>query len=156
MTIDLYNSTSDKRKINKNPSLIASGISVKMLDETSFLNPNLRLSTNLVDSDNGYEILGCNYIYIPRFKRWYFVDDIIMTNGNSCILKCRCDVLKSHAEDINNIKCMLDRAENVNNPYIVDNEVPTNANREITLKKCGKVFSDSSGQAYVLNTTGGV
>ena len=61
-----------------------------------------------------------NYIYIPDFKRYYYVLDKAHVRTGIVDLVCKVDVLQSHYKEI--IKCPMiaERSDSTYNPMIVD------------------------------------
>lgn len=65
--------------------------------------------------------LTCNYLYIPRFSRYYFCRVETIRTG-LYRLHCHVDVLQSWFEQIKTCPAMISRAENSWNSYIADAE----------------------------------
>lgn len=61
-----------------------------------------------------------NYIYIPDFKRYYYVLDKAHVRTGIVDLVCKVDVLQSHYKEI--IKCPMiaERSDSTYNPFIKD------------------------------------
>ena len=64
-----------------------------------------------------------NYVYIPEFDRYYFVNDIT-ADGANLIYNCECDVLASFKEDIAGSRQMVERCSAVYNERLTDTLYP--------------------------------
>lgn len=116
MTIQIYQNYSSDDKINKNLVLLNSYNNCTLKEETSIINPNILVS---------YEgVITGNYLYIPDFNRYYFIDNIISVRNNLWRLECKIDPLYTYRSELNNIECILARSENNYNLYLHDNELP--------------------------------
>lgn len=67
----------------------------------------------------GEAVLEYNYAYIPRFNRYYFINNISWNNG-IFILNLECDVLGTYKEDIGNYTGFILRCSDNNNTWLVD------------------------------------
>ena len=94
-----------------------------------------------------------NYFYIPDTKRYYFIDEITIEHGFVRI-KGRTDVISSFWNFIQDKKCYINRQENVNSKYIVDNEYPVYATRDIDVINIPCDFL--TGNSFILTVSGGV
>lgn len=105
MIVKLYNNNSNNKTINKilSSEKIIEGI---LRNDTNIEYPNLILKGIYTEY---------NYCYIPMFQRYYFVENIII-QGNTTLLECSIDVLKTYSEDILNSYALLNQASNYN-PY---------------------------------------
>jgi len=68
--------------------------------------------------------LPFNYVYVSSLKRYYYIDDMVMTN-EMCDMTLSEDVLMSHKELIGSQTAFIKRQENANYPDIVDEELYT-------------------------------
>lgn len=103
MQIKFYKNSSEKNKIGKSLSseLTLNG---NLRDECSITSPSILVeATSLVDY---------NYCYIPEFKRYYFISDIISVRNNLWRVSLKCDVLESFKKDILNLSCIVDKQQN--------------------------------------------
>lgn len=88
-----------------------------------------------IDKESEISYEKCNYFYIPKFNRYYFVkkivglyDDIIEISGES-------DVLSSN--DITTITALVERQEFKRNIQLIDNELLSQANNNFICKQVG-------------------
>lgn len=65
-----------------------------------------------------------NYVYIPDFSRYYFVNDIVY-DGARIFYYCAVDVLASYKNTIGASSAYVLRAAAENNEYIIDQYYPT-------------------------------
>ena len=76
------------------------------------------------------KIMGCNYCYIPKFGRYYFITDISNVAHNVWRVAMSCDVLHTFwggSHGINTLQGVINRTADGNyvNNYIQDNEIMT-------------------------------
>lgn len=121
MIINLYKNLSDPIEINKAKALIAS-TDAKLKDATSVRMPSLTLR---LSEETLSEI---NYIEIPKFKRFYYIDNKISVAPNLWQIECSCDVLESFKEGIFNLTAIIERQENLYNLNQEDREFSVYAN----------------------------
>ena len=114
MEIKLYKNLSENNVIGKTLTQIKS-VEAQLKNDVSIINPTLVLNytANILDS---------NYCFIPKFNRYYFIDEIIPITGDRCIVKCRVDVLESFKEDIKSLTVILDKSQSIykSNKYLDD------------------------------------
>lgn len=78
-----------------------------------------------------------NYIYIPDWKRYYYVEDIIATRGRGFEIVCKSDPLMTFASEIRGITTVIRRQEFKYNDYIPDPMIMSRATRRQFYKKIG-------------------
>lgn len=103
MNITFYKNSSEKEKIGKS---LSSGLTLSgnLRDECSITSPSILVeATSLVDY---------NYCYIPEFKRYYFISDIVSVRNNLWRVSLKCDVLESFKSDILNSSCIINKQQN--------------------------------------------
>jgi hypothetical protein len=87
ITVKLYVSSDDPRQLLKSVSGELS-VNCDIYDNCSLFNPTLIL-------DYKAEITTKNYAYIGDWNRYYFINDMSITNSKRIILSLTCDVLMS-------------------------------------------------------------
>ena len=114
MEIKLYKNLSENNVIGKSLAQIKS-VECNLKNDVSIINPTLVLAYTA-------NILNSNYCFIPKFNRYYFIDEIVPITGDRCIVKCRVDVLESFKEDIKSLTVILDKAQSIykSNKYLDD------------------------------------
>ena len=114
MEIKLYKNLSENNVIGKTLTQIKS-VEANLKNDVSIINPTLVLSYTA-------NILDTNYCFIPKFNRYYFIDEIVPITGDRCIVKCRVDVLESFKDDIKSLTVILDKSQSIykSNKYLDD------------------------------------
>ena len=100
-TLSIGTCSDDPRKINKTFSGSASP-TVNIKDGCSIENPIF-----ILDYNSSYA--GYNYCYYADFKRYYYINDIIMQPGGRAELHCAVDPLMSFKTAINALTCYVSR-----------------------------------------------
>lgn len=145
MDITFYQNVSDKRVINKTLNIAYVRTGCELIDETSIINPIFT-----VDMNAG--LYQYNYVYIPYFNRYYFIDDITVIDGTRLMVKCTIDVLMSYASQILECEINSRRNEKSYDMYLPDDR--TIESRYIRYSvKFPHSFKDETG-SYVLITVG--
>lgn len=90
MKLTLYKYSGDDRVINKTLT-DDNELEGTLRDQADILSPVIALQTDPRDY---------NYVYIPEFKRYYFVHSITQYRKNIWILNLKCDVLKTYENEI--------------------------------------------------------
>ena len=114
MNIDLYRCKSPRNKLNKT------------LEKTLTISANIyeyeqnrnRLSFRFTVSDVG----EFNYIYIPDYNRYYFVESVSLSENGVNVYECECDYLMTYKELINqlSVKCKGSTKKFITNNVIID------------------------------------
>ena len=112
MEVILYKNSSENNVIGKSLAQIKS-VECNLKNDVSVTNPTLILS--YIDS-----ILDSNYCFIPKFNRYYFIDEIIPIIGDRSIIKCRVDVLESFKDNIKSLTAIIDKQETIADKFIDD------------------------------------
>ena len=146
MQIEFYKNSSEKNKIGKSISnkLTLGG---NLRDECSITSPSILVeSTSLVDY---------NYCYIPEFKRYYFISDIVSVRNNLWRVSLKCDVLESFKSDILKLSCIVDKQQNQSyNNNIDDGSYINRADSFVEIANYQNGFN-SSGE-FILITAGAI
>lgn len=134
--------TEDNRYINR-PSLIElNKADINLLDNTDILHPSL-----LVKVFKGYGT--CNSVYITGLDRFYNVRKITLENGRLLRFDLDVDALYTYADSIKSIRCVIERSEETYNKYLIDNDLPTTVERNLSVLNVGTVGSATG--SIVLN-----
>ncbi len=160
--VTLYTCSCDRKKIDKTAALqntteITDTFRIK--EPCSILNPEIELAKSTVQS-NGINIARLNYAYVERFKRYYFIDDIIFENDGLIRLKMSIDVLMSYANQILSSQQEVVRAESLNSRLYIDPERPLQSNKLLDVSDTQFIgnFPESIGENtnnYVMTVAGG-
>ena len=146
MQIKFYYNSSEKNKINK---LLSRELTMdgNLRDECSVINPTI-----LVEHSN---LAGYNYVYIPEFKRYYFITEMTIVRNNLWRISLKVDVLESFKSDILNLSCIVDKQqyENYGN-NIDDGSYINRADSFVEIANYQNGFN-SSGE-FILITAGAI
>lgn len=150
MQINLFTYNKERNRINKvdyiTNRFVMSG---DLKDNTSVIRPVIRVEKT---NPTAY---GYNYMYIPDFGRYYFIDDIIQIRNKVWEIHASVDVLYSFMTDIYQNKCIIDKTENGSNAnyYLNDGSFVTES------RKYNEVLPFSNGLSlngsYILICAGG-
>lgn len=143
MLLKLYNTNSETNRINK-VLTDETEFDVRLKDKSSVVNPVLLLKSETY--------ISFNYAYIPKFQRYYFVDDISVYPNKMYILTLRCDVLTSFKDDI--LKSYARIVEQTNSNAYYDSNLKSEVRKEVDTYMSNVSF-DLTADSMVLVTIGG-
>ena len=143
MLLKLYNTNSETNRINK-VLTDETEFDVRLKDKSSVVNPVLLLKSETY--------ISFNYAYIPKFQRYYFVDDISVYPNKMYILTLRCDVLTSFKDDI--LKSYARIVEQTNSNVYYDSNLKSEVRKEVDTYMSNVSF-DLTADSMVLVTIGG-
>ena len=92
MEIKLYSTDSNANVLNKKLTLVNTIEGIITDYEQNYDNVRLNLHTSDI----------FNYIYIPSYHKYYFVDNIEMAENGMNFYECRCDLLMSFSDVVKN------------------------------------------------------
>ena len=144
MKITLYNTKSEKEKLNKELTELVVVDDAKITSSFDMLKATVILKRNVID-----DITKINYLYIDSLKRFYFCD-VTIENG-FIILSCDVDALMSYKTDILKIEATIDRNEFLRNGYIQDDSYKVLAYEEVV---CKSFPSGLTNDSLILMTVG--
>ncbi|MBQ1551084.1 MAG: InlB B-repeat-containing protein [Bacilli bacterium] len=155
MYADLYTNDAEENVVNK-WNYLSNKIhnEIFLLEPTSMLNPSIKLKW-----DETY-LPSQNYAYIPKFQRFYFITDIIILRNGYIQINLKVDVLMSFRNIILGTNAIIKRQEYDNNPYLIDENIPTQNNNiidviDITDSKYDDTKSDNNDiNVYVMEIGG--
>ena len=143
MLLKLYNTNSETNRINK-VLTDETEFDVRLKDKSSVVNPVLVLKSETY--------INFNYAYIPKFQRYYFVDDISVFPNKIYLLTLRCDVLTSFKDDI--LKSYARIIEQTNSNAYYDGNLKSEVRKEVDTYMSNVTF-DLTADSVVLVTIGG-
>lgn len=120
MHIYVSKTNNDRRDVNKNVYSETLFENVILKEETSIIDPVLILTGRTLK-----QCVGLNYVYVPIFGRYYFINDIVATTGNRIELHCHVDVLNTFKKDIYQMNATIVRNEKNRDSAIVDDQYVT-------------------------------
>lgn len=149
MTISTYTSTDDSNYINKRLINKSDISNVTLKNSTDYVNPVIMLQA---------ETIGFNYVYIPAFKRYYFVREIASLKNDLWSVALHVDVLMSFRGQIKNVRAITKRQEYLCNNDLIDDRLrllnyPA-LQTNITFPN-GFLDASSGNLQYIMITTGG-
>lgn len=147
MEINLYENTSENYVVSKNITMKDSMQNCILKDNTSVENPVILVRANA-------NISGYNYMYIPDFHRYYYIEEIVSVQNGLWELHGHVDVLQTYGNAIRSQTATCKRQENLFNVYLDDPEFKTYNNADIVTK----VFTGGTGftkdMKYILVVAG--
>lgn len=148
MEINLYINTSDNYVVSKNISMQASLQGCVLKDDTSVENPVILVR-------NTGNISGYNYMYIPDFHRYYYIEEIVSVQNGLWELHGHVDVLQTYGNAIRSQYATCKRQENLFNLYLDDPDFKTyNKSSVVTKLFTGAGSPLSKSLSYILVTAG--
>lgn len=147
MQIRIGYTTDERNKVTKNVTYTHTYNGAILKQDTSLVNPVIILGTE-------DDLASINYMYIPNFKRYYFVNDITAVTGGRFAINCSCDVLMSFKSDILNCQAIIDKQQSssLSSKYIDDNSYVTECRTVVQAKEFPSGFSKTSN---IIITAGG-
>ena len=126
MDVELYKCKSPKNRLNK---VLEKTLTVEATLYEYSQNRN-RLSFQFTAVDVG----DFNYIYIPDFRRYYFVESVSLAENGMNVYECKCDCLMTYKAIISglSIKCRGSTKRRISNDVTIDR---TESNVLITLHR---------------------
>lgn len=141
--INLYQNTSEGNRVDK----------TNYLTQVGNISGALRSSTSINDLVITYEsksVPNFNYVYIPIFNRYYFVDDITSENYSLWTLALSVDPLMTYKEAIINCNGFVDRCESDFNANIIDKKRVVEEGNTIEVDTVtNELFTNTSG-TYIM------
>lgn len=95
MTIGLYYNKSDKRRLNKELETIAT-YNGYMKNESSIIDPIIYIEGAFNIGNN----INANYLYLPDYRRYYYITDIIQVRANLVQITATVDPLMSFKDEL--------------------------------------------------------
>lgn len=155
MTITLYNTADDKKKVGKTLTAVQTVENVKPIEPCDMLNPSFILDGGAVNAINS------NYCHVSIFGRYYFITDHVLLNGARIMIKCKHDPLQNFATALKNSRQLVTRSESIGKPtYIKDDYLPLKPHKEIKIIPFeGGAFNLNTATTgsynFVINVSGG-
>jgi hypothetical protein len=100
----LYRNSSEQNRVDKSKYLESAGVLNGILrDECDMINPVIVIEY--------HKVPDFNYIYIPAFKRYYFLTKFEFVRKNAYRLFLHVDVLMSYKDGVKKLECLVLRNE---------------------------------------------
>lgn len=144
MLVSLGICNNDKRQLHKSVNWKYKEFNVVFKTDNNVINPKI-----VIKKTDGK--LKCNYCYIPKLHRHYWITNISTSNADFLILDLAVDVLMTYRNEIKNSYGFIERNEKDYNNYLIDNEVVVSNKKIRTTKRIGNV---GSGYYYYITCNG--
>ena len=141
MKVNIYDNQSNENVINKNIKLITTKDSVFRMEKKE-KTPMLILHNSTIK--------GVNYVGIPDFKRYYFIEHIEPYNSELSRIYLNTDLLMTYQDEIINNEVLITATEK---PSYLSNTLPTS--RELIKDKYMSNVTLTNGTTKILTTIGG-
>ena len=144
MNIYLFSFYKEKNSTKRPHPSAGTLLSVELKQDTSIMYPVFRIT------DDNYSV-SYNYVYVPKWNRYYYIDNAIITMGGIWELACSEDVLASWKTEIGADSYYILRSSVVYNTDITDDYYPTFQNAETETTFGTNLFSiDLESGYYVI------
>lgn len=160
MQINIYTTSSDRRRVRKALTAVLGYIDCHMKENTSITDPVFRVHAETVA---GIKLDQFNYLYCDVTRRYYFINDIKLCKGNILEIYCHVDVLYTYRNYILEHNAYVDRSEvefykkNQNsNGIFFDNEYPIRTDSYLWTEEKLEFGSVANSKSYYLTVNGGV
>lgn len=152
--ISCYINKNPVNKVNKSLGSVIFSANGNLLEPTNIMNPSIKIMSETES------LLGCNYCFIEKFNRYYFIDSIDIIQNNIYQINCSVDVLKTYADEINESNAIISKRgldeEDVTNRYFNDGTFSTEERSYSKVVEFpNPVFDKDLGFTYLLTCYGG-
>lgn len=151
MEINLFTCNAENERVDKTDFISNRFVMNGTLrDESSVIDPVIMIEkTN--PAKNNY-----NYMYIPEFGRWYYINDIVSIRNMLWEIHAHVDVLYTWGADIKNMEGVADKLEDFYNAnmYYDDGSFIMDCRRDIQVREFPNGLNET-GQ-YILICAGGI
>lgn len=128
LAVALYQNKSSNIRIDKELHHLHTYDCV-LKESTSIINPIIRLKATDVN------VLKGNYCYIPKFNRFYYINNVTNINADMWELSLHVDVLMSFRDDIETRHVVFNHSESGFNLYLNDGSLQMDSRPKITWNK---------------------
>lgn len=145
MTIEFYVNQSEKNRLDKT-LVSAFNLNGELKEDCSIIDPVIKIVGDVSS------MASVNYMYIPSFGRYYFINNVISINNDICEVHAHVDVLSTYKDEIRAQRAVVSRQEKKWNLYLNDGVFKTYQNPYIITKAFSSGFTS---QHFVLSIAGG-
>lgn len=145
MTINFYTNQSEKNRLDKT-LVSAFDLNGELKEDCSIIDPVIKITADVSS------MASVNYMYIPSFSRYYFINNVISINNDICEVHAHVDVLSTYKDEIRSQRAIVSRQEKKWNLYLNDGVFKTYQNPYIITKAFSSGFTS---QHFVLSIAGG-
>ena len=128
LAVALYQNKSSNIRIDKDLTHLHTYDCI-LKESTSIINPTIRLKATDVN------VLKGNYCYIPKFNRFYYINNVTSINADTWELSLHVDVLMSFRDDIETRHVVFNHSESGYNLYLNDGSLQMDSRPKITWNK---------------------
>lgn len=145
MTINFYVNQSEKNRLDKTLTS-AFDLNGELKEDCSIIDPVIKIVSDVSS------MASVNYMYIPSFDRYYFINNVISINNDICEVHAHVDVLSTYKDEIRAQRAIVSRQEKKWNLYLNDGVFKTYQNPYIITKAFSSGFTS---QHFILTIAGG-
>ena len=145
MIINFYVNHSEKNRLDKT-LVSAFNLNGELKEDCSIIDPVIKIVGDVSS------MASVNYMYIPSFSRYYFINNVISINNEICEVHAHVDVLSTYKDEIRAQRAVVSRQEKKWNLYLNDGVFKTYQNPYIITKAFSSGFTS---QHFVLSIAGG-
>lgn len=151
MELNLFTCTAENERVDKTNYIsnrfVMNG---SLRDESSVIDPVIMIEKN------NPTLYDYNYMYIPEFKRWYYINDIISVRNGLWEIHAHVDVLYTWGADIKRMNGVADKLEDILNAnvYFDDGSFIMDSRNDIEVKEFPNGLNENG--SYILICAGGV
>lgn len=128
LDMNLYHNNAEQNRLDKTNFLEnVSTLNGYLRDKTSITNPSIIIEMS--------EFPTFNYVYLPKFNRYYYVTNILSIATNLWQIDMHVDVLMSYKDKILLQSAIIERNEYEWNPYLIDSSLPVSKEPNITVEE---------------------
>ena len=160
MNVKFYYNKQPFNKVDKgldkdNPILTVENVRFLTDGTLNITNPVIEFAptTNISDWSDIVESARYNYFYIPKFARFYYIENI-ETKASHVIVTGKCDLLMSFKDDILSSTQYIARQENKRSSYLSDSMLPVRSDHKYYMKTFGHNVDKKDCTNILLITTG--
>lgn len=153
MNVRLYQMSAPAHMINKDDYLTKVGEDIPVIfkedNALDVINPSILLNY----ASDASDMVDFNYVEIPKFNRFYFINSI-SSEGGLTRINCHCDVLHSFKSSILASTQYIERSESSYDRYLPDEKLPLRSRPVIEIEQFGDPVYDENCNCVVLETIG--
>lgn len=151
MELNLFVCTAENERVDKTNFITNRFVmNGSLRDESSVIDPVIMIEKN------NPTLYDYNYMYIPEFKRWYYINDIISIRNGLWEIHAHVDVLYTWGADIKRMNGVADKLEDITsaNVYFDDGSFIMDSRNDIEVKEFPNGLNENG--SYILICAGGV
>ena len=153
MNFTFYRNSSENNRINKKLTELGT-ISGNLKNESSIIDPTIQMHNTKTSKNNQLQYSDANYIYIPKFKRYYFVNDVKTINESLIEISCHVDVLYSFKDDIISCSGILAKTQGKDSNLFIDDGNLFVTNETLIESKRFGIVGNIKSSRFVLSVAG--